>query len=389
MSDDSLKAVLEAMEAKKARLLEQAKADIERAMEGERAELEALIAAAAKFNMRLVSADSVVAPPAVPAPAPADKFHNGHLIIADTEKLAPENLHHIPSMTFGALVEKYRTDQRSPYRELRSAVRDNYDQMIDRIVEEITRMHLNEISAETIEQLYKRWSGDGTKLANGHAMVTKLRLLFSFGTTTLDDPACQRLSTIMNRMRFAVPTGRSESLTSEQVNLIRKKAHELKRPSIALAQAIQFQLMLRQKDVIGEWVPVLEDWPSDIVRNDVKWVHGLRWEEIDENWILRHVTSFRQKKVVIDLNRAPMVMEEIAKIGTRPAKGPMILSEWNNLPWSSNEFRRIWRKIADAAGVPKSIKNMDSTRTADGKTNYTDKAKPAALPAEQQERSIH
>jgi len=29
-------------------------------------------------------------------------------------------------------------------------------------------------------------------------------------------------------------------------------------------------------------------------------------------------------------------------------------------PWDAAGFRRVWREIADAAGVPRSIKNMDS-----------------------------
>ena len=37
-----------------------------------------------------------------------------------------------------------------------------------------------------------------------------------------------------------------------------EKAHEMRRDSIALAQAIQFETGLSQKDVIGEWVPESE-----------------------------------------------------------------------------------------------------------------------------------
>ena len=44
--------------------------------------------------------------------------------------------------------------------------------------------------------------------------------------------------------------------------------------------------MLRQKDVIGEWVPRSEPGPSDIWNSDgEKWLRGLRWQEIDGNLI--------------------------------------------------------------------------------------------------------
>jgi hypothetical protein len=163
-------------------------------------------------------------------------------------------------------------------------------------------------------------------------------------------------------MRFENPKPRSEQLTAEHVKAIREKAHELGKPSIALAQAIQFELMLNQKDVIGEWLPATEPGESDIVLDGLKWLHGIRWSEIDNNLILRHVTSFRKKMVEIDLKRAPMVLEEIKRLGATPKNGPVVVSEWSQKPWSSNEFRRWWRKLADAAGVPKNIRNMDSSK---------------------------
>jgi hypothetical protein len=38
----------------------------------------------------------------------------------------------------------------------------------------------------------------------------------------------------------------------------------------------------------------------------------------------------------------------------------MIVNEKNRLPYTAFEFRRQWRRIADAAGIPKDAKNMDS-----------------------------
>jgi site-specific recombinase XerD len=132
------------------------------------------------------------------------------------------------------------------------------------------------------------------------------------------------------------------------------------RPSIALAQAFQFELMLRQKDVIGEWVPIREPGISDVQADGLKWLRGIRWEEIDQNMVLRHLTSKRQKMIEVSLRNAPMVIEEMALLGAQPANGPIIVSEWDRLPWTGPEFRRWWRIVAEAAGVPKEVRNMDS-----------------------------
>jgi hypothetical protein len=55
-----------------------------------------------------------------------------------------------------------------------------------------------------------------------------------------------------------------------------------------LAQALQFELMLRQKDVIGEWVPDSEPGENDIHHDGRKWFRGIRGDAIDGDMILRH-----------------------------------------------------------------------------------------------------
>jgi hypothetical protein len=123
--------------------------------------------------------------------------------------------------------------------------------------------------------------------------------------------------------------------------------------------------MFRQKDVIGEWVPFSEPILSDVTHpRKGKWSRGLRWEEIDENWILRHQTSKKNKKIEIDLKLAPMVMEQlrfqITLLGTRPAKGPIVVCDTVSKPWVASEFRRKWRMIAKLCKIPDNVRNMDS-----------------------------
>jgi hypothetical protein len=222
-------------------------------------------------------------------------------------------------------------------------------------------MKLADLKAQDIDRLYGLWK-EGGKLAMAHSLATMLRMLFGFGAMTLADTECERLSVLMHKMRFSMVKRRGERLTAEQVNAIRAMAHKMKRPSIALAQAFQFDCMLGQKDVIGEWAPQDEPGPpSDVLHEGKKWLHGLRWSQIDENLILRHVTSYGAKNIEVDLRNAPMVMEELGLQG-RNDSGPIIICEFSNrnLPWSSHEFRRWWRKVADACGIPKNIKNMDS-----------------------------
>ena len=127
--------------------------------------------------------------------------------------------------------------------------------------------------------------------------------------------------------------------------------------SIARAQALQFDCRLKQRDVIGEWVPLSEPGDSYVTWEGRKWLRGIRWEEIDANRVLRHIASWGQKEIEIDLKEAPMVMQEFGD-GEWPKRGPVITAEATGKPWVGVEFRRMWRTVARAVGVPDDVKNM-------------------------------
>jgi len=336
------------IEQKKARLAQQAAA-IEREMM-ELEELQRLKELAAKHNMVVT---------AIPAPP------------KDGDKVG----------TICNLIDRYRTDPRSQYHKLRYKVRLNYDNMLERIADEpaLGPVLIADLDEAKVMAVYQRWSDGGVKLSIGHSMFARLRLLCTFGSAVLNDDDCRRLSSILHNVRIPKPQIVAEPLTAAHARAIRAKAHEMKHPSIALAQAFQFDLRLKQTDVIGEWIPLSEPGVSEVISDSKgKWIRGLRWEEIDANLTLRHITSLWQEEVVFNLKNAPMVMEELAKIGDRPTRGPVIICEGPNLPWSQAEYRRWWRKVADAAGIPKTVKNMNSGLLTGSNENRSREA-PVAL----------
>ena len=102
-------------------------------------------------------------------------------------------------------------------------------------------------------------------------------------------------------------------MTIEHVEVIRKTAHDEGWPSIALATVLQFELALRQKDVIGEWEPA-PDMEGGIVHRDTRWVNV--WSDIDANMVHpRKVhTKTRIEKVEHDLRLHPLALEEVARV---------------------------------------------------------------------------
>lgn len=283
----------------------------------------------------------------------------------------------------GGLIACYQTDPDSPYRKLRYKSREHYDVMCRRLEKDITEP-LSELKARSFLRLYDLWSDNGVKLTAAHHYMGMLRILVNFGATYLEDEECNRLSVVLHRMKFKQGKPREERMTAEQVDGIREAAHAHGRPSIAMGQAFQFECLLRQKDVIGEWVPRSEPGLSTVYTGNEKWLRGINWQEIGPDIVLRHVTSKRQKMLEFPLAKAPMVVEEfrrqypgsvyeIEKIidgkiklvtvidrSMLPASGPVVVSEYTTLPWGEDEYRRHWRKMADHAGIPKTVRNMDS-----------------------------
>lgn len=275
--------------------------------------------------------------------------------------------------TLGSLIDCYRSDKDSTYQALRYHTRLNYDRLCDRIRADHGTDELAALNARKFLEWHREAKGEHNHVATAHGVMSTLRTVLGFGATILEDKECQRLRALLSAMKFEMIASRSEQLTTEQVEAVRAMAHKLGSHSIALAQAFSFECTLRQKDVIGEYVPQSEPGISDVLVGNWKWARGLRFEEIDQNFVLRHLTSKKQKTIECNLNLAPMVMEELAFLAhidpakatslsrdDLPAKGPIVIREHTGAPFVADQFRRQWRRIANKAGVPKEVFNMDS-----------------------------
>jgi hypothetical protein len=218
---------------------------------------------------------------------------------------------------------------------------------------------------------FKQWhralgSAKTSHVAAAHAYMAQLRTLINHGFFLLEGPdriECFRMGQILSKLKFPQPAPRNEVLSAEQANAIRAHAHEIGWHSIALAQAFQFELLLRQKDVIGEYgcrrrnpANALETWKGQ------KWLRGLIWSEIDRR---PHPASRHVQATEDDRNRPEARADGHGRTeATTPADAmphdPCIICETSAMPWTPSEFRRKWRIVADYAGIPANVKNMDS-----------------------------
>lgn len=264
------------------------------------------------------------------------------------------------SMTLEKLIERYKHHDESSYRNLSYSVRVRYDRLLARLVNEHGSQTLADIKYRDLRRWHASWSLGG-RFAMAHALIARLRVVSVFGFLWLDDDHCRRFMTLLEKFPQNNKIPSERRISAEQAEAFRLKAHEFGWHSLALAQAMQFELKLRQKDVIGEWVPLAEQGESDIRFRGQKWMSGIRWEQVDDDLVLTHGTSNRLQSNRIDLISKPMIVEELAFQGGRKASGPIVINEITGAPWSAAEFRRKWRIVANDAGIPKSLKNMDSS----------------------------
>jgi hypothetical protein len=254
--------------------------------------------------------------------------------------------------TLGDLIKSYQTDRVSTFHKLRYGVRQNQISTLKRLTASHGHFELAAIKHRTITEWHLDWTKNG-KLSMAHGFIALVRVLCSYGAAMLENEQCERIAMVLHRMKFPHGPARTERLTADQAEAIRIVAHRhFGWPSIAIGQALQFELLLRQRDVCGEWVPEAEPGDSNVHHDGMKWQRGLRWEEIDENFVLRHRTSKKQKDLQIDLRLAPMVVSELNELapgcivttdeGTvidrtlLPASGPIMICDTNWLPWTAN-----------------------------------------------------
>jgi integrase len=291
--------------------------------------------------------------------------------------------------TIDSLIEIYQKHKKSPFKKLRHQSQLSYTAYMRALNTTIGKVCVAHVTFEDLTDWQDQFADDGNGgelKARASNLIRMLKRIITFGALVLPKSVgCHDVRDIFAAMAEAQMMGggsrqRKEYMTVAQCRLLRHSAHAMGHHSIALEQAFAFELGARQKDVIGEWIPVGFPGVTDVVRGPRKWLMGFRWEEIDANLILTHrlSKSVRGNKNVIDteagkvkawdLRACPMVMDELRTLVSKehiersdlPACGPLIVCEGTGLPWAQKTFRDNWKRVAVNAGIPANIQNRDS-----------------------------
>jgi hypothetical protein len=179
------------------------------------------------------------------------------------------------------------------------------------------------------------------KRATGRLILKILKQIFLFGKLALPETSgCAKVVEIMRDMseQRTFASGRrqrKEFLTYAQAERHCEASHREGFGSIALAQAFMFDLGMRQKDMIGEWVPRSEPGVTDVFNGGSKWLMGARWEEIDEQFVWKHrLSKSVTREGIMDLETGktelfellefPLVRRELVNRAAQPRQLPSV-----------------------------------------------------------------
>lgn len=284
--------------------------------------------------------------------------------------------------TVAGLLRLYEIHPESPFHDVKYNTRAVYLNQISLMRATVGRVRLSMLTGVDFKRWYRQFSepdepGGERKINRGWKLMNLMRTALSWGVV-LELPHCQRLREILAAMRFEAPKARTTFLTVDQVEAVIAQAHAQGAHSIALAQALQFELTLRQKDVIGEWVPHAGPGSAEnvLVKDGRRWANGLLWSHIQSDGVLRKVTTKTGAEAAFVIDRYPLVVRELG-LWTGPRVGPIIVNEETGHPYHGSHFSQKWRRIATKAGVPKHVFNMDSR--SGGITEATDAGAPIEM----------
>jgi len=264
-----------------------------------------------------------------------------------------------------SLSRRYQTDDESPFREHKWNWRERETRVLKIIEAAFGARSLATLTMKDFRRWYDaakrpKTPGGPERIDRAVKIIKLMRQMITYGKTA-ELPHCGRLHAILKDMRFKGPARRRVKLELHQVEAFIPKAIELGRVSLALGTAIQFETMMRQKDVIGEWEPLGHTSGSlGIFLNKHRWTSGLTWTDIPPSMVITKDTTKTGATVVADLNLCPLVMKVLRLIPADRRVGPLIIDEKSGRPYAEDGYAREWRIVARAAGIPDHVKNMDA-----------------------------
>jgi integrase len=275
--------------------------------------------------------------------------------------------------TLGALSRRFQIDAESPVQGWKFNTRRSQLHVVGTIEKAFGARALAALGLKDFRRWYEaakapKKPGGAERVDRACKIIKMVREMLRYGIAAeLAQAECSRLVTILEATEFKGPKRRRSRLEYGQVLAFIAKAIEAGRPSLALGTALQFETGMRQRDVIGEWLPVpAGEEPSGIVlrgrrgKGWRRWSSGLTWADLGRDFMISKETTKTGSLVSHDLKLFPIVVELLAAFPIERRLGALIVDETAGRPYAEFAYARDWREIARAAGIPDAVWNTDA-----------------------------
>jgi hypothetical protein len=216
------------------------------------------------------------------------------------------------------------------------------------------------------------WTGP-ERIARAHNAIAMVRTVLRF-MAALRHPDCKLLAEELAKVQFEREGSREQELTYSQVRDFLRAAGEMAEKGLiereralylAIGTAAQFELMLRQGDIIGKWEPrnAAAKFPGGISIlhvEDETWSGFFTWERVPGwRWRTRTSKSKYRAAVEFDLTNYDLLMPLLEQVPAEQRTGPIIKGE-HGLPVRYRTYVKAFRKIARYAKIPDEVFSMDA-----------------------------
>jgi hypothetical protein len=269
----------------------------------------------------------------------------------------------------GTVLSACRLYQRHPYsafHKVKHNTRKSYTDSLKIIETTVGKRLIRNLTVLDVQHWYDEWRKPVVKegrerIDRAHDAVSMFKTVLRFVAAALRRPECKQLDleNAGSLVKFEKGGAREEEMTFAQAGSFIRKALEMGQSGViaadrarymAIGVAAQFELLVRQKDIIGDWGGARGE----------HWTGYFTWEKIPGwRWRMKTSKSKYRTAAEFDLSSYSLLFPLLEAVPHEERAGAIVKGE-HGLPVRERSYRRWFRQIARAAGVPDEVWSMDS-----------------------------
>jgi hypothetical protein len=301
-----------------------------------------------------------------------------HNPLAETEKTTYDG-------TVYSACQQYQKHPYSRFRTVKDNTRKSYTDSLKVIEATVGARLIRNLTILDVQHWYNEWRkpaapGRKERIDRAHDAIAMFKMVLRFCAALRHKDCKQLIEDLENAtsiVRFEKGGPREEQMTYEQASAFINAALDLGRREViptdralymAIGVAAQFETLLRQKDIIGEYHDNSTDTgraigkgAHHIVVGAETWTGWFAWERVPGwRWRLKTSKSNYRKSAEYLLSRYSLLLMPLLDQVPREQRVGAIVKGERGLPVRERSYRKWYREIAQVAGIPNAVWNMDS-----------------------------